>query len=412
RTTKGENSVQGLTSICGVRSEQWSCVGCALRQRCFVGVGRGSNDLFLREAHQQPTTDNSIFLHTDQDKILLRHTLACKSWSKIQDSPEDFRDHKNGCYLCVECCIPASRGFLCALRLFLQASQLTAAFHQTRIHRRLAAKRRSERLARFRKVQDELLRPTKLCRLDRTGACEDNFEMAEPGHSQAPCLDEVACRNLNLAEEQTRRDRVRRAHDLALAAAKSRKCWTVSLPPDIGYDELIDIRHVRPSWPTFSVRGRAPLEFVDGFVRNHNKHVGKIGGSPGDHQLHSDEASLWWYVHSAAGIHRTGLLQQDRVFAHLLERAKATSTRRKEHAERGERQHQSYVSRKRRTAIDEVIHQQQVASCQNLSYTRKRVTQEQRSAATLIQSYIRRFLGRKQALLLRTETKIFGALQV
>lgn len=42
------------------------------------------------------------------------------------------------------------------------------------------------------------------------------------------------------------------------------------------------------------------------------------------------------------------------MFAELLERAKTTPTRRKEHAERGEQQHQLRVAQKRQRIIDGV----------------------------------------------------------
>jgi len=76
--------------------------------------------------------------------------------------------------------------------------------------------------------------------------------------------------------------------------------WATSLPPDVGYDELIDIRTVQAPWPT--PLSSAGLErrfgFGDGSVRNQNNSLGERGCRTSNREFDSDEASLWWYTYA------------------------------------------------------------------------------------------------------------------
>ncbi|CBJ26308.1 hypothetical protein Esi_0029_0115 [Ectocarpus siliculosus] len=292
-----------------------------------------------------------------------------------------------------------------------RAWQLTAAFNQSHTGRCSAAKRRSTRLANFRKLQDQLLRPPKL---NSTGRTSVSAKRREGSQRHQMVMDTAVDKNWYETEDPAQRDRAQRAHKLALAAAKDSgiKPWATSLPSDVGgYDDLLDIRRLVPAWPTHTVGGRGALDFVDGFIRN--QHTSDGGSGTGDRKFDSDEASLWWYVYSTNGAQTSGLQQeQDGVFVELLERAKTTPKRRKEHAERDEQQHQLMVARKRQIIIDKMIHRRKVASCPSLSCFKQRVTLAQRRAAITIQAFIRGCLERKQASLLRAEARVFGALQV
>ncbi|CAM9097398.1 unnamed protein product [Ectocarpus fasciculatus] len=292
-----------------------------------------------------------------------------------------------------------------------RAWQLTAAFNQSHTDRRSAGKRRITRLANFRKLQDQLLRPPKLT---STGMYCVSAKHREGSQRHQMMMDTAVDKSWNETEDPAQRDRAQRAHTLALAAAKDRgiKPWATSLPSDVGgYDDLLDIRRLVPAWPTQTVGGRGALDFVDGFIRNqHTK--GESGSSTGDRKFDSDEASLWWYVYSTNGAQTSGVQQeQDGVFAELLERAKTTLKHRKEHAERDEQQHQLLVARKRQLIIDKIIHRRKVASCPSLSSLKQRVTLAQRRAAETIQALIRGYLGRKQSSFLRAEARVFGAVQ-
>ncbi|CAM9898266.1 unnamed protein product [Ectocarpus sp. 4 AP-2014] len=292
------------------------------------------------------------------------------------------------------------------------AWRLTAAFNQSHTGRYSAAKRRSTRLANFRKLQDQLLRPPKL---NSTGTTSVSAKPSEGSRRHRMVMDTAVDKSWYETEDPAQRDRAQRAHKLSLATAKDRgiKSWATSLPSDVGgYDDLLDIRRLVPAWPTHTVGGRGALDFVDGFIRN--QHTSGDGGSgTGDRKFDSDEASLWWYVYSTNGAQTSGLHQeQDGVFVELLERAKTTLKRRKEHAERDEQQHQLMVARKRQIIIDKMIHRRKVASCPSLSCLQQRVTLAQRRAAGTIQAFIRGCLERKQVSLLRAEARVFGALQV
>ncbi|CAM9499247.1 unnamed protein product [Pylaiella littoralis] len=296
------------------------------------------------------------------------------------------------------------------------ASQLAAAFHQSETTRLAAAKRRKERLAKFRKIQDQLLRPPKLSRSGDANLSPEQFEKTTSGDSRRRhLLDIMTDKSWNLAEGPAQRDRAQRAHSVAVAAARGRgrKAWATSLPPDVGYDELVDIRTVHvPSWSTTSLdRGGRP-DFVDGLIHNRTKPSRQVGPRPSDREFDSDEASLWWYTYATEGAHTACGPRGDRVFAELLERAKTTPTRRKEHAERGEQQHQLRVAQKRQRIIDGVIHKQRVASCTRLPRARGHGTEAQRCSAIRIQAYIRGFLERKATAVLRAEMRVFDALQV
>ncbi|CAM9104146.1 unnamed protein product [Ectocarpus sp. 13 AM-2016] len=294
-----------------------------------------------------------------------------------------------------------------------KAWRLTASFNQSHTGRRSAAKRRSRRLANFRKLQDQLLHPPKL---NSTGRTSVSVKSSEASQRHQMVMDTAVDKSWCETEDPAQRDRAQRAHKLALAAAKDRgiKPWATSLPSDVGgYDDLLDIRRLVPAWPTHTVGGRGALDFVDGFIRN--QHTSGDGGSgTGDRKFDSDEASLWWYVYSTNGAQTSGLHQEDGVFVELLERAKTTPKRRKEYAERDEQQHQLMVARKRQIIIDKarMIHRRKVASCPSLSCLKQRVTLAQRRAALTIQAFIRGYLERKQASLLRAEARVFGALQV
>ncbi|CAM9314968.1 unnamed protein product [Ectocarpus sp. 12 AP-2014] len=295
-----------------------------------------------------------------------------------------------------------------------RAWRLTAAFNQSHIGRRSAAKRRSRRLANFRKLQDQLLRPPKL---NSTGRTSVSAKSSEGSQRHQMVMDTAVDKSWYETKDPAQRDRAQRAHKLALAAAKDRgiKPWATSLPSDVGgYDDLLDVRRLVPAWPTHTVGGRGALDFVDGFIRN--QHTSGDGGSgTGDRKFDSDEASLWWYMYSTNGAQTSGLHQeQDGVFVELLEMAKTTPKRRKEYAERDEQQHQLMVARKRQIIIDKarMIHRRKVASCPSLSCLKQRVTFAQRRAAATIQAFIRGCLERKQASLLRAEARVFGALQV
>ncbi|CAM9323417.1 unnamed protein product [Ectocarpus sp. 6 AP-2014] len=293
-----------------------------------------------------------------------------------------------------------------------RAWQLTAAFNQSHTGRCSAAKRRSTRLANFRKLQDQLLRPPKL---NSTGRTSVSAKRREGSQRHQMVMDPAVDKSWYETEDPAQRDRAQRAHKLALAAAKDSgiKPWATSLPSDVGgYDDLLDIRRLVPAWPTHTVGGRGALDFVDGFIRN--QHTTSDGGSgTGDRKFDSDEASLWWYVYSTNGAQTSGLQQeQDGVFVELLERTKTTPKRRKENAERDEQQHQLMLARKRQIMIDKMIHRRKVASCPSLTCLKQRVTLAQRRAAITIQAHIRGCLERKQASLLRAEARVFGALQV
>lgn len=81
--------------------------------------------------------------------------------------------------------------------------------------------------------------------------------------------------------------------------------WATSLPPDVGYDELVDIRTVVVPWV---------FDFADGFVRRQSDpdHLSTGRGCRvSNREFDSDEASLWWYAYaSAEGGHTTGLSQE------------------------------------------------------------------------------------------------------
>ncbi|CAN0421865.1 unnamed protein product, partial [Ectocarpus sp. 8 AP-2014] len=180
-----------------------------------------------------------------------------------------------------------------------RAWQLTAAFNQSHTGRCSAAKRRSTRLANFRKLQDQLLRPPKL---NSTGRTSVSAKRREGSQRHQVVMDTAVDKSWYETEDPAQRDRAQRAHKLALAAAKDRgiKPWATSLPSDVGgYDDLLDIRRLVPAWPTHTVGGRGAVDFVDGFIRN--QHTSDGGSGTGDRKFDSDEASLWWYVYSTNG---------------------------------------------------------------------------------------------------------------
>lgn len=105
----------------------------------------------------------------------------------------------------------------------VQASQLTAAFHRSETKRLAAAKRRRERLTIFRKTQDQLLHPPKLYGSGDATLSPEQFEnTTSEGSRRRHILDIVTDKSWNLAEGPAQRDRARRAHTLAVAAAKGR----------------------------------------------------------------------------------------------------------------------------------------------------------------------------------------------
>lgn len=100
-----------------------------------------------------------------------------------------------------------------------QAWQLTAAFNQSHTDRRSAGKRRSTRLANFRKLQDQLLRPPKLT---STGIYCVSAKHREGSQRHQMMMDTAVDKSWNETEDPAQRDRAQRAHTLALAAAKDR----------------------------------------------------------------------------------------------------------------------------------------------------------------------------------------------
>ncbi len=86
--------------------------------------------------------------------------------------------------------------------------------------------------------------------------------------------------------------------------------WATSLPPDVGYDELVDIRTVQAPWPTLSsFAGRERrIDFGDGSMYSQCRSSGERSCRTSNREFDSDEASLWWYTYARMeGPHAMGL---------------------------------------------------------------------------------------------------------
>lgn len=105
----------------------------------------------------------------------------------------------------------------------LQVSQLSAAYRQSESERRASAKRRRERLANFKRTQEQLLHPPKFYRSDKAALSAGHFEDAACEDSRKHHILKIAADNRwAQAEEATQRHRAQRAHALAVAAANAR----------------------------------------------------------------------------------------------------------------------------------------------------------------------------------------------
>lgn len=90
----------------------------------------------------------------------------------------------------------------------------------------------------------------------------------------------------------------------------SSQSWATSLPPDVGYDELVDIRTVQAPWPTpSSYAGRERrFDFGDGSTHNQGGSSVERNCPISNREFDSDEASLWWYTNARMeGPHAMGL---------------------------------------------------------------------------------------------------------
>ena len=86
---------------------------------------------------------------------------------------------------------------------------------------------------------------------------------------------------------------------LLVPSKSNNQSWATSLPPDVGYDELVDIRTVVVPWPKTCVGREGQFDFVDGFVRRRQGDPsGERGSRVGNREFDSDEASLWWYAYA------------------------------------------------------------------------------------------------------------------
>lgn len=115
--------------------------------------------------------------------------------------------------------------------LTFQASRLTAAFHRSEPERIVAAKRRRQRLANFKTLQDQLLRPPTLAALEQTASNPGCPEYKAVDKQRQHCMSKTATnKRWSGAEEQTQKYRAQRAHALAAAAARaqSNKVWILN----------------------------------------------------------------------------------------------------------------------------------------------------------------------------------------
>lgn len=104
-----------------------------------------------------------------------------------------------------------------------QASQLSAAFCHSETERLAAAERRRERLANFKRTQEQLLHPPKLFRSKKASLKAGHFENTASEDSRRHHILKIAAdKSWAQAEEPTRRNRAHRAHTLAVAAANAR----------------------------------------------------------------------------------------------------------------------------------------------------------------------------------------------
>lgn len=106
--------------------------------------------------------------------------------------------------------------------LDVQVSRLTGAISHSELERVAAVKRRSHRLANFRRLQDQLLHPPKL---DSNSPDKNDSSAGQVGDaafdvSRRRCtLDKDVGKDWSLAEQPKQRDRAQRAHALAVEAA-------------------------------------------------------------------------------------------------------------------------------------------------------------------------------------------------
>ena len=76
--------------------------------------------------------------------------------------------------------------------------------------------------------------------------------------------------------------------------------WATSLPADVGFGQIVDIRRVLPSWSTKSANRSSRRAQTD--YRDFGDGYASGGGTgAGGHSFSSDEASLWWYTYACTG---------------------------------------------------------------------------------------------------------------
>lgn len=113
------------------------------------------------------------------------------------------------------------------MNLLIQASRLISTLRHSEDERLTAVKRRGERLASFKKLQDQLLHPPKLSGSRGTGLPAQPYEMSSSHDVQRRRRAVATDDSWRLSDEPAQRDRAQRAHALAVAAANAggNKVW-------------------------------------------------------------------------------------------------------------------------------------------------------------------------------------------
>ncbi|CAM9315918.1 unnamed protein product, partial [Laminaria digitata] len=382
-----------------------------------VRGGSGEEALILSLMHFPSTTCYRSFVSDRSAPSSLTLEALRRRVETRQRTRGRYRDQGK---LCLINCGPYTHVMHNWEYLDVQVSRLTGAIFHSELERVAAVKRRSHRLANFRRLQDQLLHPPKL---DSNSPDKNDSSAGQVGDAAFDVsrrrwtLDKDVGKDWSLAEQPKQRDRAQRAHVLAVEASnvEGNKPWATSLPADVGFGQIVDIRRVLPSWSTASGRRGGRRAHTDD--RDYgNGYPSERGTGAGEQKFSSDEASLWWYTYACTGKGgEAGVPKTDHHFPELLERGKTNLKHRREHAEREEQKHRLTVARKRQNIVEKVIHQQhqqRVANRPSPHYSRHRVTEAQWVAAVVLQACVRGFLERKKVAVLRAEMRVFGALQV